>query len=138
MAQALTQTQLFSQSDGSVQSPNPINRIVLAWTSDSSGNVSLPTSLIGGTLLCVETKPGSPAPTDNYSVTLLDAAGIDVLAGLGASRSSSVAQVCGCPMIKATDGTTTTAVPRVVAEALTLTVASAGNAKQGSVILYVR
>ncbi len=62
---------------------------------------------------------------------------MDVLAGNGANLSNSVAST-KTPIVTATDGTNTTYVPFVVAEALTLNLTNAGSGKGGQVILYVR
>src|SRR5258708_2022396 len=116
------------------------NRVVLAWTSDASGNVNgLPTGNINGTICKVEFVPGTGGsqPTDLYDVTLTDAAGVDVLAGQGANLSQTTATAV-VPGVSFKDGTTTSAAPCVVAEALTLNVSNAGNAKSGQVILYLR
>lgn len=115
-----------------------INRVELAWVSNSSGAVSEPFDL-NGEILKVQFIPaaGGAAPTDNYDVTILDLAGIDVLKGVGANHDTATAEE-GCPAISATNGTDTGLAPQVVAETLTLTVANAGNAKAGTVVIYFR
>jgi hypothetical protein len=45
--------------------------------------------LQGMFVVAVETKPGSPAPTNNYSITITDDRGADILGGLAASAVSS-------------------------------------------------
>jgi hypothetical protein len=119
----------------------PVRWYSLAWTSDASGNVSgIPTvNVISGSIERVVFVPGTGGvePTDLYDVTLLDSHGIDVLAGQGANLSQSSASHIkpGVPM---KDGTTTSTAPIAVDEVLTLAVSAAGNAKSGTVILYVR
>ena len=44
---------------------------------------------IEGTLLQIETNPGSPAPADNYDIYLNTADGIDLLQGCGVNRDTS-------------------------------------------------
>lgn len=114
-----------------------IRRLVLAWTSSAGGAVQeIPSEAISGELLRVVFAPGAGGvqPTDNYDVTLLDEDGFDVLGALGANRSNATKQ----QLVPLTgDGTTTN--QRVVVDGpLTLTVANAGNAKQGTVTLYYR
>lgn len=137
MAGSITETQLYDSRFTSTQ----INRHALAWVSDASGNVNgtPTTAAIRGTILKVEFKPdtGGTQPTNAYDVTLTDTAGVDVLAGQGANLSNSTATAV-VPGVPFTDGTTTAVAPCVVAEALTLNVSNAGNAKGGQVILYVR
>jgi hypothetical protein len=114
-----------------------VNKYVLSWTSDSSGNATYTTPIIRGKLLGVEFVPsGSVAPTDQYDVTLNDEGGVDVLKSQGANLSNSAASYI-VPLAYATDGTTVTAVPRMLADALSLSVSNAGNAKAGQVVLYV-
>lgn len=124
-----TQPQRFANSG--------ISRHVIGWTSDASGNVTGDTPTIQGTLLRVVFNPGATAPTDNYDVTLTDPAGIDVLAGQGTDLDTATSTDVA-PLMPATDGTTTTAVPRVLNDVLSLSISNAGNAKTGEIILYVR
>lgn len=118
----------------------PCRKILLAWTSDASGNVSgTLTPVISGTLARVVFIPGSGGtqPSSLYDVTLLDESGVDVLGGQGANLSNStVAQVApGCPL---KDGTTVSTTAPQMDDRLELQVANAGNAKTGTVVLYVR
>lgn len=115
-----------------------INRISMAWTSDASGNASVPV-LVSGTILKVQFVPGTGGaqPSNSYGAVLSDLSGLDVLRGQGASLSNATATQF-CPVIPATDGTNTGSVPVVVAEQLTLTISAAGNGKSGAVVLYVR
>ncbi len=112
----------------------------LAWTCTAGGAVSSATSIpVVGKIERVVFVPGTSGnqPTNLYDVTLTDTGGADVLAGQGADLSNtSTTTVCPCVLM--TDGTHTGANPFVVAEALTLTVANAGNAKSGTIYLYVR
>lgn len=119
----------------------PVRKYTLAWTSDASGNVSgIPmTNLVSGSIERVVFVPNqsSSQPTNLYDVTLLDANSIDVLAGQGANLANN-ANTHVKPGVPFKDGTTTSTAPVVVDEYLTLNVSGAGNAKQGSVILYVK
>lgn len=125
----------------------PVSRHVVAWTSDatSSGNCSLPlvtshgTLVISGEILRAQFVPGTSGaqPSNNYSLTLTDAGGSDVLSGQGSTLSNSAASTV-CPGVKVTDGTTSTSRAMSCDDQLTLNIASAGNAKSGQLILYVR
>lgn len=103
-------------------------KISLAWVSDASGDVSgTPTSIfVKGEVRRVVTVPsGTAAPTVNYDVTILDDSGLDILAGAGADRSATVAEQA---LLSNT----------LVNDELDLVVANAGNAKEGTVHIYVR
>lgn len=115
-----------------------INKSVVAWTSSTAGAASATVEL-NGTLLAVVFKPdsGGTQPTDAYDITVTDTQGIDILSGLGANLSNSTATK-KCPLIAATDGTTTTAVPHALSGSHTLTVSNAGSAKGGTVVFYLR
>ncbi|MEX2113320.1 MAG: hypothetical protein WD845_09050 [Pirellulales bacterium] len=126
-----------------------------AWLSDAAGDVSgnytngvgsvtaapdvwgFPGAIIG-TLHRVAFIPdgGGTQPTTLYDVTLLDENAIDVLGGQGANLSNSVASHV-CPGVPLKDGTTTGTTPIKLRDVLQLVVANAGNAKGGTVVLYV-
>lgn len=119
------------------QKHRTVRRLALAWTSSAGGAVSgIPSEGISGELLRVVFVPGAGGvqPTDNYDVSMLDEDGFDVLQNLGQNRSNvNSSQLV--PLVG--DGTTTnqrTAIDGV----LSLVVANAGNAKQGTVTLYYR
>lgn len=111
---------------------------IINWTSDSSGNYS-GTVDVNGCILNAVFAPGSGGsqPSNNYDVTINDAQGVDILAGLGANLSNTTA-TRKIPLFPATDGTTTTAGPGAVNGQLTVAVANAGNAKSGTIVLYHR
>ena len=136
MAGTVTQ----SDYDDRLGNQLPVQRVVLAWVSDGSGNVSgiLTTKRILGKIARVVFVPGTGSlqPSGSYSVTLLDENGIDLLSGQGASLSnSSATEVApGCPM---KDGTTTTTTWPAINDKLQLTVSGAGSGKAGTVVVYV-
>jgi hypothetical protein len=107
------------------------------WTSSAGGAVSgIPSTAISGVIERVVFVPGAGGvePTDAYDVTLLDEDGFDVLVGLGGNLAqSSATQIV--PLLG--DGTTTADKVAIDGQ-LTLTVANAGEAKQGRVKLYYR
>jgi hypothetical protein len=111
-----------------------ITQYSVAWLSDASGNVSGTSFAVGtGELLQAEFVPdgGGTQPTDAYDLTLLNENSTDVLGGAGANLSNTTRTQSAC--------LTSTYVRRwLVAGDLTPTVANAGNAKGGTVILLVR
>jgi hypothetical protein len=113
-----------------------IHRLKLEWTSDASGDVTQAIT-INGTILRVATNPGSTAPTDNYDITAPDEDGIDVFGGQGANRDTANSEHF-CPGLPIADGTTTSVAPVSVNGQITITIANAGNAKVGTIIIYYR
>jgi len=104
-------------------------KYTIAWTSDAAGAVSGNTvDVKRGHLRQVKYKPdaGGTQPTDLYDVTLLDADGADLLAGGGANLSNVNASIA-----------VPTAPILLEGQSVTPTVANAGNAKGGTIILYV-
>lgn len=110
----------------------------IAWTSSTGGSYS-GTVILNGVLLGVTFKPdsGGTQPTDLYDVVINDSLSVDILAGLGANLSNSTTTT-KCPMIAATDGTTTTASYRPLAGSHTVSVSNAGSAKGGTIQIYYR
>jgi len=112
------------------QNPS-VQRYVLNWTADGSGNVTQDTSEpIEGVILRVVFNPVT-GPTDNYDVVLSDEDGIDVLQGLGANRDTANSEQV-IP-VDATSG-----LPIAVSGILSLGITNAGASKLGQIILYVR
>jgi len=60
----------------------------LAVTANTTGTVQT-TYNVNGLVYMVETDPGSPAPTDNYDLTLTNENGIDIMGGALANRDTS-------------------------------------------------
>jgi hypothetical protein len=63
--------------------------ITTTWVADDTSHLVPDCSLVaatyqlnGWTLYSVETDPGSPAPSDNYTVTITDANGLDITGGI--------------------------------------------------------
>jgi len=148
MAASLTLTSLYPTG----QLQQIPNRIVLSWVSASDGTVAISTDNavdangnaanvhgIYGTQATVEFVPGTGGsqPTNGYSVTLVNASGIDVLAGQGAGLSNTTATAV-CPGVPLKDGTTTSTICRMLSGAHTLNVSGAGSGKSGSLVLIVR
>ncbi len=72
--------------------------IVFTWVAGSDGSVpvtvssGLPAYLQGYWPISVETTPGTPAPTADYSVAVLDGAGADIVAGVAGALSATIGQ----------------------------------------------
>ena len=113
---------------------NSIKKIKFDWISVSGGGdagkaTKTTTGVYTGEIIRLVTDPGAApnAPSDNYNVLVNDEDGNDVLMGAGAARDEAnteqiLASSLGC----------------VANDKLSLSINSAGNAKQGSVILYIR
>ena len=84
----------------------PVEMIELLATADAADG-SFPTLDLGaysvwGTLLALQTNPGSTAPTDNYDITLVDADGVDRLDSVGLDRDTSSSErvaITGAPWV---------------------------------------
>jgi hypothetical protein len=111
-------------------------RIIISWTSDASGNVSGTKVLIRGLVMRMTTKPdGTDVPTDNYDITLPDpqATTLDLAQSLLLNRDTANSEVVNFSATAAlTNGS-----PIYINGAIDFTVANAGNAKKGTLILEV-
>lgn len=107
-----------------------VQRIDLAWTSDSSGAVSGHAfSLSAGYIISVQFAPGGiAAPSDQYDVTLIDSTGLDILHGHGADQSSTVTDRYSMDPEWFNDSSHT----------VDLVITNAGNAKSGTVTVWVQ
>jgi hypothetical protein len=99
-----------ADSDGTkqvdvVSDPNSnIKRIDVAWTASAiAEKVDVVIKGVAGMVIKFVTNPGSPAPADNYDITVLDSHGIDIAGATLANRDTSTTE-----MVWATtdDGTT--------------------------------
>jgi len=102
----------------------------MAWTSDASGNVSGNSSaeVYDGRVIYAATVPdASAAPTDQYDVVVNDDNGLDVCDGALANRSASNTEYVNEADLGA-----------VAKSKLTPVVSNAGNAKQGTIYLWIR
>lgn len=110
-----------------------IKKIKAAWTASNPGGAvsgSATTEVYTGEVVQIVTVPGTVGdqPTDQYDVTVLDDDGIDVISGAGGNRSNaSTEQIQGL-----------TSLGFVAGDHLAVTIANAGNAKKGTVYLYIR
>jgi hypothetical protein len=108
-------------------------RYSCAWTSTAGGAVSgNGFAVSGGWLESVRFAPGTTTPTDLYDVTITHSDGSfstgDLLAGTGADLSNTTAKLLTFDPLIWHDGRGT----------FDIVVANAGNAKTGTVVLYVR
>lgn len=77
--------------------------LAMSWTGDASnGTVPITNGQLQGCcqgwlVTQVEMVPLTPAPTNGYAVAVLDAAGVDILAGAGGSLSSTIPQAFVVP-----------------------------------------
>jgi hypothetical protein len=112
-----------------IVSVGTVKKVSFAWTSSAGGAAdATTTAVIDGKLLGFATVPDAvAAPTDNYDITITDAQGLDVLLGQGANRDTANTEYV--------DGASIAAVASSV---LTLGVTNAGNAKEGTAVLWIR
>jgi hypothetical protein len=110
-----------------------VKKIAFAWTSENGGaddgkaQKTTGNGYSGEVIRLVTVPDGVDAPTDDYDVQILDEDNTDILMGAGANRDTAnteqvLASSLGC----------------VANDKLTLSVANAGNAKKGTVYIYIR
>jgi len=106
-----------------------VKLVKFTWTSDDTAGTATGTTTeyYDGKILGLATDPGSPAPDDNYDITITDNNSLDVLIGSGANRDTA-----NIEYVKEAD------LCAVVASQLTLNVSNAGNSKQGVAYLFIR
>ncbi len=109
-----------------------VTKYALAWTSTAGGAVSGNAfAVVAGELMMVKFVPGSGGtqPTDLYDVTLVDTDSVDVIGGVGANLRNTVSSFA-TPLFSG---------PYFhdASQNLDLVVANAGNAKTGTVYLWL-
>ena len=104
--------------------------IVWSYLSAEGGTADCTDYAVHGNIRRVVTNPGAAAPTDNWDATLKDADGIDVMATALANRDTADSE----QILDSTNGNLNIAVDGP----LTLQILNAGNAKTGTVTLYVK
>jgi hypothetical protein len=110
-----------------------VKQITFAWTSAAGGQADATTTrLYTGRIEAIVFTPGTgpTQPSDAYDVLLLDGNSLDVLAGNGADVSNAA------PVVKVPG--TATAPGAVVGSALTLGITNGGDAKTGSIAVFIR
>lgn len=115
----------FSNSD-----TRAIQKYTISWTSDASGDATSNTVVLSGSVARINFVPGSGAtqPTDLYDITLKDSDGIDILLGSGADLSNTIATTM-IPLISSNR--------IVINEKLAIAVSNSGNAKTGTITIYL-
>ena len=103
-----------------------IDKIVFQWTNNASGTTTgVTANRYTGAIGRVIFDPGSTAPSDNYDLVINDQNSYDILNGRGANL----------------DSVTTTQVDSIFGaianSKLTIVVTNAGNAKTGTVVVYI-
>lgn len=83
-------------------------------------------------LFLMETKPGTATPSNEYKIVLEDDLGVDLAGGELDKRSNSAAEQAVPKLNSKVFG------DRVVAGGLTVKVSNAGNAKEGTLMLFFR
>lgn len=113
-----------------VESSSPdgrVHKIQWTWVSAADGTGSLPSvKSYFGEVLALLTDPGSPAPTDNYGITITDADGYDVMQAASTANRDTANTETVVPTAKS-----------VAFGILTLNLSGAGNAKAGVATLYI-
>lgn len=103
-----------------------------AWVSDASGDVSGNAFAVRpGTIVGIRTKPSATTPTAAYDMTLVDTDSVDILTGLGANLSATVT-------VRAVPHLSTYGLVYFEGGNLDLVVAAAGNAKGGTLTIWVK
>lgn len=118
--------------------PGGVASIYVNWTSTAGGGFTIKLPLISGRIVELITNPGATAPDANYDVTLVSSRmGHDLLEGLGADRHTSSTE--STMIVKeVTIGANTYAAPPYIDEAgAVLTVANAGDSKNGEIQIII-
>lgn len=121
----------------------PAAKFTISWTSSSGGAANGQINSSGtngqyfsGEVMRVVFVPGANV-SNAYSVTLSDENSLDILSGQGANLSNTTTFEI-CPSVAMKDGTTTSTCFRTIDDLLTLSVTGAGNAKSGTIVIYMR
>lgn len=111
-----------------------LQKTSFAWLSDGSGNATVTTNQLSGTIEGVTFKPNTASgdqPDDNYDVSLKNEDAVDVLSSKGANLSDTNTTVHN-------EATASAVFPYPTTGGLDLAVINAGAAKQGTIRVYFR
>lgn len=114
--------------------------IIVDWTSDASGDVTLTIDepVVGRIIQLVTDPDGTDAPTDNYDVTLVSSlTGLDMLAGRGVDRDTATVEIAMVLVEQTISGRYYASHPAVSESNLVFTVANAGDSKKGRAVIYL-
>lgn len=114
-----------------------VRKIICSWTSDDQGDAEGTTKKIVGHLLKGVTNP-TDGPTDDYDITLTDSDGADLLSGSSANLTNRDTTNTETAHFMLSDGAAPIAAYPVVCSTITVTVAAAGNAKSGVLVIYYK
>lgn len=107
-----------------------VKKIKAEWVSDDAAGTAsgTTTQYYSGRFIGLITDPGAAAPSDNYTVTISDGDGIDLLLGSATGNRDTA----NTEFIKEAD------MAGVAASQLTFAVSGAGNSKTGTIYLLIR
>lgn len=119
-----------------------VHRVIASWVSDdATGAVSGTTRKLAGRLVKAVTVPsGTAAPTDLYDIALTDEQSLSVLAGVQstlADRATATTQQVHFFVLDTAATPLAQSVHPIVCSAVTIAVTNAGNAKAGTIYLYL-
>jgi len=116
----------------------PVKKLKIDWTADGSGAATFTTVHVNGLVsrAIIKHDTSSSAPSANYTIQLNDVDGQDILKRASSGVVASVSNAIDyCPTI--VDQSSAAVGPVTVDGALSLVVASAGNANGGELIVYL-
>ena len=132
-----TATLTIKDRDATLE-PTSVISLDLEWQSDSGGAMSAQTQRFAGRLMRVVTIPGygGANPTGDYSLTITDQGGLDLLGGMGADRDTSDTQEI-YPMVSIASGATTISAPVVFFGPLQIEVTGTSTSAAGLARIFV-
>jgi len=116
-----------------------IETITFSWIANAASAATVPATSSdgewpkykGGCVALVVTNPGSPAPTDNYDITITDPSGVDIMGGELANRDTANSEQV-VPKINTSFGC------RITEGPITLNITNNSvNSAEGVVIVYI-
>lgn len=113
----------------------PVRKVLVTWTSDGSGDASGATASISGVLIRAVTDP-TDSPSDSYDIVLTDDDGANLLDGCVNSLLNRDTSNTEAVSLALSDGAAAIGAYPAVCGPVTVTVANAGNAKSGSLVLW--
>lgn len=119
---------------------NGVRRAIIDWVSASDGTVTATVRVVG-TLVKAVTNPGTAAPTDNYDIAITDGEGVNILTACQstlANRHTSTTQEVYFLVLDAAGTPLAQSVHPVVCDTLSVAVTSAGDSKDGRIVLYYK
>jgi hypothetical protein len=119
-----------------------IKRVSYSWTSDASGawSATITNGDLNGIICRVTTIPSAASGKvpSSYNLTLVDLDSIDVLQGIGASRSATLTEQVVPLLPFVSSGVTVAYAPIACDGQVTVTIAGAGNTKSGKIIFHLK